>query len=100
MIDVLNKFARKLPVWLLWLICLLPVPWLIYLGATGGLGREPIERLEHELGEIALQLLIVGFNPYSLHGISTRLRRWHRGSLWHSHRPVSENRLTDWLRHS
>ncbi len=44
------------------------------------------------------QLLIVGFNPYSLHGISTRLRRWRKGSLWHSHRPVSENRLTDWLR--
>ena len=27
---------------------------------TGGLGREPVEALEHELGEIALQLLIIG----------------------------------------
>ena len=27
---------------------------------TGGLGREPIEALEHELGEIAIQLLIIG----------------------------------------
>jgi sulfoxide reductase heme-binding subunit YedZ len=36
------------------------VPWLLYLAQTGGLGREPIKALEHELGEIALQLLIIG----------------------------------------
>jgi sulfoxide reductase heme-binding subunit YedZ len=39
---------------------MLPVPWLLYLAQTGGLGREPIKSLEHELGEIALQLLIIG----------------------------------------
>ena len=33
---------------------------LLYAGSTGGLGREPIKTLEHELGEIAIQLLIVG----------------------------------------
>jgi len=33
---------------------------LLYLAQTGGLGREPIKALEHELGEIALQLLIIG----------------------------------------
>jgi sulfoxide reductase heme-binding subunit YedZ len=41
-------------------VYLLPVPWLLYLGQTGGLGREPIKALEHELGEIALQLLVIG----------------------------------------
>jgi sulfoxide reductase heme-binding subunit YedZ len=30
------------------------------MAATGGLGVEPIKALEHELGEIALQLLIIG----------------------------------------
>ncbi|MEM6308552.1 MAG: protein-methionine-sulfoxide reductase heme-binding subunit MsrQ [Pseudomonadota bacterium] len=60
MTDVINRFARKVPVWVIWLLYLLPVPWLLYLGMTGGLGREPIEALEHELGEIALQLLIIG----------------------------------------
>jgi sulfoxide reductase heme-binding subunit YedZ len=30
------------------------------MGATGGLGIEPVEALEHETGEIALQLLIIG----------------------------------------
>ena len=43
------------------------------------------------------QLLVVGFNPYSLLGISTYLRGLSRQSLWHRHNPVSEQRLTDWL---
>ncbi|MCR9104676.1 MAG: methyltransferase domain-containing protein [Gammaproteobacteria bacterium] len=44
------------------------------------------------------QLLIVGFNPYSLLGINAYLRGLSRASLWRQHRPISENRLTDWLR--
>lgn len=43
------------------------------------------------------QLLLIGFNPYSLFGLSTRLRGLSRESLWHGHQPVSESRLTDWL---
>ncbi|THH34867.1 protein-methionine-sulfoxide reductase heme-binding subunit MsrQ [Aliishimia ponticola] len=56
----LNGWMRHIPVWAVWLVALLPVPALLYLAATGGLGREPIEALEHELGEIALKLLILG----------------------------------------
>ena len=58
--DRLNRFARKVPVWLIWVLYLIPVPVLLYMGMTGGLGRNPVEALEHELGEIALQLLIIG----------------------------------------
>lgn len=58
--DQINKVARKVPTWVVYIVCLIPVPWLLYLGMTGGLGREPISALEHELGQIALQLLIVG----------------------------------------
>ena len=43
------------------------------------------------------QLLVVGFNPYSLLGCNTRLRGMMRDPLWSNHRPVSEHRLTDWL---
>lgn len=60
MIDKLNSFARRVPQWVVYLLYLLPVPILLYMGATGGLGVEPVEKLEHELGEIALQLLIIG----------------------------------------
>jgi len=59
-VDRINGVVRRIPVWALWLVGLLPVPVLLYMGATGGLGREPIEALEHELGELALQLLIAG----------------------------------------
>lgn len=43
------------------------------------------------------QLLVVGINPFSMLGISTRLRGLSHKSLWHQHAPISENRLTDWL---
>jgi SAM-dependent methyltransferase len=43
------------------------------------------------------QLLVVGFNPYSLLGCKTRLRAVLRDPLWSRHHPVSEHRLTDWL---
>ncbi len=43
------------------------------------------------------QLLVVGFNPHSLLGISSRLRGISRKSFWHDYTAVSESRLTDWL---
>ena len=60
MIDRLNTWVRRVPNWTLYIMCALPAPWLLYLAATGGLGVEPIKALEHELGELALQLLIFG----------------------------------------
>ncbi|WP_299027557.1 protein-methionine-sulfoxide reductase heme-binding subunit MsrQ [uncultured Sulfitobacter sp.] len=59
-VDKINGAARRVPTWVVYILSLLPVPWLLYLAQTGGLGREPIKALEHELGEIALQLLIIG----------------------------------------
>lgn len=60
MIDRVNKGLRRVPAWLLYVVLPLPAFWFLYLGLTGGLGAEPIKALEHELGEFALQLLIVG----------------------------------------
>ena len=58
--DLLNRTVRKIPTWFVYLIGLIPVPLYLYLAQTGGLGREPIKALEHELGELALQLMIFG----------------------------------------
>jgi sulfoxide reductase heme-binding subunit YedZ len=60
LVDRINGLARCIPIWTMWLVAVMPVPTLLYQGFTGGLGREPIEALERELGEIALQLLIAG----------------------------------------
>lgn len=58
--DRINRQLRKIPTWLVYIVGVTPVPLFLYLAQTGGLGREPIKALEHELGEIALKLLIVG----------------------------------------
>lgn len=58
--EWLNRQLRRIPVWPVYLVGALPAPVLLYQGATGGLGVEPIKALEHELGELALQLVIAG----------------------------------------
>ena len=58
-VDRINGYARRIPVWAIWLAYGAPSVWFFYLGMTGGLGAEPIKALERELGEIALQLLII-----------------------------------------
>lgn len=42
-------------------------------------------------------LALIGFNPYSLLGLSQYVRGLHSGSAWHEHNPVSPHRLIDWL---
>jgi sulfoxide reductase heme-binding subunit YedZ len=57
-VETLNRGIRRVPAWPLYLLGLVPAVWLFWLGTTGRLGVEPIEVLEHELGEIALQLMV------------------------------------------
>jgi methionine sulfoxide reductase heme-binding subunit len=59
-VERINALARHVPVWSVWLILLVPAVWTFWLGLTGGLGAEPIKALERELGEVALQLLVLG----------------------------------------
>ena len=59
-VQRINTALRSLPSWVLYIALVLPAPWFLYQGATGALGAEPIKELEHALGELALQLAIVG----------------------------------------
>ncbi|MBE9637772.1 protein-methionine-sulfoxide reductase heme-binding subunit MsrQ [Salipiger mangrovisoli] len=59
MVDWINSASRRIPPWLIYLVAPVPVAWFLYLGFTGGLGVEPIRALEHKLGELALQILLV-----------------------------------------
>lgn len=58
--DLINRMVRKVPTWLVYMVGLIPIPLFLYWAQTGGLGREPIKALEHELGELALKLIIAG----------------------------------------
>ena len=60
LIDRMNRALRWLPTWVIYMAGLAHVMWLFWLGQTGGLGVEPINRLEHELGEVGLKLIVFG----------------------------------------
>lgn len=64
-----NARLRRVPPWALYIVASVWAGWLFYLGATGGLGVEPIEALEHRYGELALQLIVAGLAV-------TPLRQW------------------------
>ena len=49
----LRRFARVL----VWVAVLGPVPWLVWLFVSGGLGANPIESLQHRTGHYAIRLL-------------------------------------------
>lgn len=59
-IQTINQTARKIPAWSLYFVGLVPVSLLVFQLFAGNLGVDPVKRLEHELGEIGLQLLIAG----------------------------------------
>ena len=54
-------------------LCLLPLAWLAVLGLTGGLGDEPVDRLQHVLGFWTLNLLLLTLAVTPLR----RLTGWH-----------------------
>ncbi|MDU8929415.1 protein-methionine-sulfoxide reductase heme-binding subunit MsrQ [Alisedimentitalea sp. MJ-SS2] len=52
--------TRHIPTWLIYAAGFAHIAWLFWLGETGGLGPEPINALERELGEMGLKLIIAG----------------------------------------
>lgn len=60
LVDRVNGTARRIPAWSVYLLLALPIPFFFYQGLNGALGPEPIKALEHEYGDLALKLLIVG----------------------------------------
>ena len=59
MIAAVNGALRLVPVWGVYALGSLPPVFLFYLGASGGLGVEPIKALEHAYGEAALKLIVL-----------------------------------------
>ena len=60
MIYQLNDWLRRLPTWPFYPLACLPVLWLYYQGLTGGLGVDPVKKIEHQMGLWTLWALIAG----------------------------------------
>jgi len=57
-IERTNSILRRLPPWIIYLIGAAHIVWLFWLGATGGLGAEPINALQRELGQTGFKILV------------------------------------------
>ena len=59
MLSILNNSVRKVPIWSIYLLLILPSFYYFYIAVTGTLSIEPIKALEHKLGEFGLKLIIL-----------------------------------------
>jgi len=60
LVDAVNRAARRLPAWPIYIVgAALPV-WLLWAGQAGHLGVEPVKEIEHRLGLWALKLIVAG----------------------------------------
>ena len=58
--ESLNRLARRVPTWVVYLAGLLPFGWIVWLTPSNGLGADPVKAIELRLGELGLQFLIGG----------------------------------------
>jgi sulfoxide reductase heme-binding subunit YedZ len=59
-LDHINSSLRRIPAWPVYVVSVAYIAWLFWLGVTGGLGADPVKKLEHAYGEMGLYLLIAG----------------------------------------
>lgn len=57
-IDAINAAARRVPVWPCYVLGFVPAAAYLALALQNRLGADPVARLEHETGLIALQFLV------------------------------------------
>ncbi len=62
MIDQLNRVMRMIPAWSIYVCGLSYAAWLLWLGISNQLGADPVEALEHALGEAGLYVMIAGLS--------------------------------------
>ncbi len=56
--DRINKTARRVPKWVVYVLGVLPFVWLVWQLFTGGLGIDPVKGLELELGTLTIKFLV------------------------------------------
>ncbi len=81
LVESINRVFRKIPTGPLYVLGFVPAAVYLYWGITNQLGADPVARLERQLGEWALQLLILGL-------LVTPLRNWFNLNLIKFRRPL------------
>jgi len=76
--DRINRLARRLPVWAVWLAGALPAALLVVAAAGNRLGVDPVKALEHELGLWALRFLLASLAVTPLMRLGLRLMKFRR----------------------
>lgn len=76
--DRLNSLLRRVPPLAVYLAGLLPLAWIVWLAASGGLGADPVKAIELRLGELGLQFLIATLAVTPLRWAGLNLIRFRR----------------------
>lgn len=58
MVPIVNGWLRRLPVWAVWVLGLIPLALLVSDTLLGQLGIDPVRDIEHRLGRTAVYFLI------------------------------------------
>jgi len=58
--DILNRGARRVPTWALYIAGAIPLIWIVGQLFTGGLGVDPVKAMEQQVGRTGLKFLVVG----------------------------------------
>lgn len=76
--DRINRLARRVPVWAVWLAGALPAVLLFAAAAGNRLGVDPVKALELELGLWALRFLLASLAVTPLMRLGLRLVKFRR----------------------
>lgn len=56
--QAVNGVLRRVPAWPLYIVAVIPPVFMFFAALNGKLGVDPVKSLEHEMGELGLQVLI------------------------------------------
>ena len=76
--DWLNRQARHLPTWVVYLLGLVPLGFLVWGAIFGGIGPDPVKAIERGLGERGLQFLLASLAITPLRRVGLNLLRFRR----------------------
>jgi sulfoxide reductase heme-binding subunit YedZ len=76
--DWLNRQARRVPTWVVYVLGLVPLGFLVWGAIFGGIGPDPVKAIERGLGLRGLQFLLASLAITPLRRVGLNLLRFRR----------------------